>query len=619
MIGSVEFIRCAGCLATSEHPIITSDADMDDYVVSSISGGVKFVEDLVQTLVLPTFNGCSECNMVRLTQQDQPKGETPWKAYYWITDMNRSSIVNGATVFNLEFNAITTMLKKGSKVKGQWLRSPVNYTPWKQQNVVSGTMGLKRKIQLMPYMYDAYKQQLLWVSLTASKTPENISGSYEIYGFPIEAGTLMDLYQDSSYTVQNVETEAYDAETETTLEDAVFPRLNSLFHGQSLPMLGIAADAILDISITPYPPFDYTVNVYGDTQPNKFYLVRANGIKLYPRHIKYNDGTKDTYSGYVMYNITASRDYQYNCISTVTNIELNEMEATAGQLSIMQGNGSVMGMIPTGWATATDTGYTIKLRSQIIADYSQLVYRIAVLKQTVETGDTEELGVFTLPGTHIPYMGNAWDSYRAYSMSYDREAMEFTIEQTKTAMIANVADAGINLAVGVATGGASIAAKQASMASTGATQAQITYANTAYQGQQVQAGASAGTGIIGSIVGGYQQMQAAEFNQSLTERRTQAQPGNAYNASDGLFNIYMEMTDPTCVAISLPVNLTETIFNEFVENFGYANEGEYTQELTYGFYQGTIYSSQTMTGPRFSELVNSFNAGIRLIPPTGNQ
>lgn len=616
MIGSVEFIRCAGCLATSEHPIVASDADMDAYVVSSISGGVKFVEDMVQTLVLPTFDGWSECNMIRLTQQDQAELETPWKAYYWITDAVRSSTVNGATVFNLEFNPITTMLKKGSKVKGQWLRSPTNYTPWKQQNVVSGTMGLKRKVSLMDRMKDRSNQGLLWVSLTASKTPENISGSYEIYGFPIEAGTLLDLYQDSSDNVSNVQTQAYES---GSLVDAWFPRLNSLFHGESLAMLGIPADAIIDISITPYPPFDYYVNPMDESPYNAFYLVRSNGLKLYPTYIEYNDGTKDTKSAYVMYNITASRDYKYNMIVKDTEITLSEKEVTAGQLSIMQGNGSTLGSIPTGWATQTDTGYALKLRSQVIADYSQLVYRIAVIKQTVETGDTEELGVFTLPGTHIPYMGSAWDSYRAYSMSYDREAMEFTISQAKNAMIANIADAGINVAVGVATGGASIAAKTASLKSTGATKAQIGYAQTAYQGQQMQAGTSAGTGIIGSIVGGFQQIHATEFNQALTEKRVQSQPGNAYNASDGLFNIYMEMTDPTCVAVSLPVSLTDELFNEFIENFGYANEGEYEQTLTYGFYQGTIYSSPTMTGPRFAELVNSFNAGIRLIPPTGNQ
>lgn len=610
MIGTVEFIRCAGCLATSEHPIITSDADMDDYVVSSISGGVKFVEDLVQTLVLPTFDGWSECNMVRLTQQDQAKGETPWKAYYWITDAIRSSIVNGATVFNLEFNAITTMLKKGSKVKGQWLRSPVNYTPWKQQNVISGTMGLKRKIQLMDRLPSAYStQKCLWVSLTATKTPYDVTGSYEIYGFPIEAGTLLDLYQDDSYNVGAVETQTY---VDSSLTDATFPKLASLFHGKTLEDLGIAADAIIDISITPYPPFSYEWANY------KFYLTDASGFKLYPLFIEYNDGTKDTKSKNVMYNITGSRDDKFNPISFDRTVTLSESELTTGQLSIMQGNGSLMGSIPTAWATETDNGFQLTLRSQVIADYSQLVYRIAVIKPDA-TGETTEYGVFTLPGTHIPYMGNAWDSYRAYSMSYDREAMEFTIDQTKNAMIANVADAGINLAVGVATGGASIAAKQASLESTGATQAQITYANTAYQGQQMQAGASAGTGIIGSIVGGFQQIHAAEFNQSLTERRAQAQPGNAYNASDGLFNLYIEMTDPLSVAVSVPVNLTETLFNEFIENFGYANEGEYTQELTYGFYQGTIYSSPSMTGPRFAELVNAFNAGIRLIPPTGNE
>lgn len=614
MIGTVEFIKCAGSLATSEIPLLEADGDMDTYVEQKYEN-VKFVEDMVQALVLPSFDGWSGCNMVRLTQTNQAEGKQPWKAYYWITDANRSSDVAGATVFNIEFNAITTMLKKNSKVYGQWVRSPVNFTPWIQQNVASGTMGLMKQIPLLKKMpIDPVSQySTLWVSITASRNPSGKDGSYEIYGFPIYAASLERLYSDFEFHVVGIETDGATA--------TYFPTLQELFHGETLEAIGLPPSAIIDISVTPYMPFKSVFVDYTLSEGTKNVFMTYG---LDTTHITYNDG-EDRKSTRIMYNITSYSSLNIMLVQETKSVNVDTMYATAAQYSIMKGDGSLITQIPPNWLYKTDDNkFELKLRGQVICDYSQILYRIEVLKPNPGTDETEALGYFTIPGTHVPYMGTAWDDYRAYSMANDREAMQFSIDQAKQQALANIADAAINTVIGVATGGASYAAGNAVRAATQYSSSAMrtatqNAANVAYQQQQNATVAQGGSGIISAALGYFQAEKSAKFNQAMTEKKVQSQPGNAFNATDGLFNLYMEMANPTCLAISLPVNMTTDMFNNFIKDFGYANEGEYKMSMGYGFYQGTVFSDAIlMTGPRFVELVNAFMSGVRLITPSGD-
>lgn len=602
MIGTVEFIKSAGSMTTAEYPLLSSDADMDAYVVKTYEN-VMFVEDLAQTLTMPSFDGWSECNMVRFKQSSN---SNPWVAYYWITDAVRSSDVDGATMFNLEFNPVATLLRKGDTLDGIWLRSPFNYTPWKQQTVASGIMGLSRKIELeglMPkWTVDGY-QHMVWVSITATKDPNATQGTYELYGFPAvvsQYNTAMQAlyYSDDAYRVHSM---AKDSDG-NYLD---FPMLNDIFTGDSLTAIGLTTSEILDISISPYAPFVCDVEwreLDDGSKRQRFHIDGVIGVfSPDPVQIEYNDGTKDTLSKYGMYNLTSSRGYWAKPLIQKTDLTISDMEYSSGQLVVMRGDGSILNTIPTGYFEPKSTGgYHVLLGSRVLCDFSQIVMEIAMYSYSdLET----PLMDFTIPCTHIPYIGNQWDNYRAYSMSYDREAMEFSLNQAKENLIFNsymsMANAASGAIIGFAgaavTGGSTLPASLNAMSS-------------------VQ---SAGMGIISNIFAYGQQKEAAQFNQQLTERKTQTQPGNAYGASYGLFNLAIDIETPMSIGISLPIGLTEDVFNEFIEDFGYANEGAKELDITYGFYQGTIRTSPTLTGPRLASLINAFNAGIRLIPAGG--
>lgn len=592
MIGTMEFIRCAGSLMTSEYPLLTADSDMDQYVVQTYSD-VHFIEDMKQVMTMPSFDGWSECNMVRFKESDT---DTPWTAYYWITDAVRSSTAQGCTDFILEFDAPTTLLKKGDTVNGQWLRSPVNFTPWKQQNVVSGTMGYTSKRYTLSDMddYDTWGDTY-WVSITATKTPDNEQGSLEIYGFPVILSDPVFADQSSGYVT-----------VMSSGDYGWFPSVQDLINGDTMERMGLTASEIQDISITKGCPFAfYTVGL------GQFYLGINASNHVDPIHIKYTDGSDTKNSVCVVYHISGSIGVQYfKPFKKETDITLTDMEATCGQFNIVDSNGSCVANIPSNWIVNNK----LKFSTEVIVDFSQIYWRIKVIHPN--SGVT--LGIFQINDTHLPYIGSQWDDYRAYSMGSDREAMQFGIDQAKNQALANIADSAITTVVGLATGGATFAAGTAVRAAAGANAATMNAANVAYQQQQMGTVSQGASGIIGSIYGYTQIEKSAKFNQELSERRVQAQPSNGYNINYGLGYVINTNETPIGLVISLPVGITESIFNEFIENFGYANEGEYEMPMNYGFYQGTIYTTPTMTGPRLVELINAMNAGIRMIKPSGN-
>lgn len=557
MIGTIEFLKCAGSPATAEFPLIADDSELDDYVVTKYDN-VKFVEDIQQTIVMPSFDGWSECNMVRF---ESYAVTNPWVAYYWITDAVRSSNSLNATEFALEFNPVTTLMKKGATVEGNWLRSPTNYTPWKQQAVISGTMGYTDKAYEFNNMPtdDLYAQyDVYWVSITATKDADGTQGSLEIYGFPV---------------MVNPANPATDVDKQVCCKDNgayyYFPSLSDILNGNVATIAGLTAEEITDISITRHAPFNCAFGYDGDVS----YFILGTGIS--PIQI----GTATTR----VYHITGTtampiREVTYSMV-------LSEFEMACGQVGIRDTNGSIVATIPTNWFSRFGDSYVLNYRVQTVVDYSQIYDRV-IIQETTASNTPQIYGVFQIPASHIPYIGSAWDSYRAYSMSYDREAMEFGIDQSNRQMQAALVSQGIGLAASIATGNVGgIISSGASMATT-------------YKNAKLSE-------------------EATRFNQSLSERRVQAQPTNGYNVNYGLSYFWNEGKMPVCITISLPVGATEAIFNDFIKDFGYSNEGTYTMTITYGFYQGTVYSKPTLTGPRYMELINAFNKGVRLINPSG--
>lgn len=594
MIGTVEFIRCAGSLATGEHVLPSSDSEMDTYVVKVYSG-VQFVEDMQQTVTMPSFDGWSECNMVRLTQTNQTEGKPAWKAYYWITDAVRSSDVTGSTIFNLEFNPVTTMLKKGDSIKGQWIRSPTNYTPWKQQNVISGTMAYTdKKKNLAVCEYGVYKLGWLSITTTHDIITGNPSYGLNVIGIPI-------VYSGS--TLLSYHTRMVDNNNTSK----VFPNLNDIIN-DPFDNIGLTAAEILDISMTDVIPFNYTVTGF-DSGHLKIQLQSESGVFVAtPLQCRYHDGDEAKYSTYYMFDISTSGIVP---ITYVDDLTITDKELACGSINIRDRNGSVIANIPSGWFSNN----TIRVVTECVVDVCQIYKRLKIYSY----GSSVPCTTLITTEAHLPFTGSQWDSYRAYAMSYDREAMEFSIDQAKRQAMTNVIDATISTATGLATAGASYAAQNAVRVAAGANTAQMNAAEVSY-GQQRSFIQSQGTqGIFGSITAYITAEKSARFTQNLTERRTQAQPGNAYSTQYGLSYIMNQLDTPTCVIVSMVPGLTDDIFNEFIENFGYANEGEYTQTMQYGYYQGTVFTSPTMTGPRFDSLINFFNAGVRLIPPTGNE
>lgn len=208
--------------------------------------------------------------------------------------------------------------------------------------------------------------------------------------------------------------------------------------------------------------------------------------------------------------------------------------------------------------------------------------------------------MYQIPCSHLPYLGTPWDTYRAYSQSFDRESLQYSIEQANSRLQLQIANQTANtLASGNIAGIPGIAMN-----------------------------------AISSAVGQQMSNNAARFNQDLMERRIQAQPATVYNTGYGISYIRNLLERSEGFALMEPDNLSTTIYNNYIQAYGYQVEGY--QELTIGtgFYQGTLteknytvakqtynYTSEAtdiqFTGLIFDRINEAFQRGIRFIEIEG--
>lgn len=569
MIGTIEFVRCAGSLATSEYPVLESGADYSSYVVQSYSN-CKYVEDIQQRIIMPTFDGWSSCNMVHLENV----------GWYWITDAKKSSIADNATEFALEFNAPMTMLSMGMTIKGQWLRSPVDISPWKQQAVISSAMEAS-SFELFPWIlgeYNRYRDSGVvvgWVQVTISAgiayDSDNAPSGFENgrltrIAFPVAM-------EASSTTITDIAIADSDGYN--------FPPLLTFINDPTI--IGLPDSTIIqDISFSMDCPYTYTATTpaVGDMT---FGISGETAVRLK------NNASSSSYHVYVLDG--DNRAITSPLIRTITHT-VTEQESKCGSIVIRDSNGSDIATMPTAWF---DGSITVKV--QTLSDFTGLYRDIYI--QTTNRQNT--VAVYRMPCTHLPYIGTQWSTYQAYSQSFDRESMNYSIQTADTTLNvqtnAQIANAAISAAAGAAASATFFGAGQGMTLLASAAQTAVNV-STNYRLNELQD-------------------DSTRFNQSLSERRIQAQPATVYSNGYGLNYIFNCLRIGEGIVIKTPCDLTDDIYNAYISNFGYSNEGEYSMTVQEGFYQGSVYSTTELTGPRFDELIKAFNNGFHIISMEG--
>ena len=542
----VDFLKMPVALSTGEYPLLTSlDQNLAAYIVQSVTLNVR--KDLAQTVRTVDFDGSEGVNMARIRGLGM----------YWITARDTSTDVQGTVSFSLSACAPSTLLLSDMTVVGEFSRLPENLCPYLSRQAMTGDLAPSRSVDLPMMGVNDRGNLKVWIQVTSTtyltSTGSATENRYATYGF---FATVNDRGGWGDYV-------AADGEGENR---KYYPNIQDVISNPEY--MGLQASTIQDISISVRCPFKYSENgLYMN-------LVKSDGTVI-PTNAVGPENAAITGGRFAFYNLSdPTFIHAVPLIETVT-VSLSDLERASGQVIIKDHNGSAVGMIPTSW------GQTIQASVQCVGDHGKLLTIVTV-------NDVE----YTIQEGHLPYVGSAWAEYIAYSMSYDRQAMENSIAYANDRMWADLA-----------TGAA------------GAVQGAAVSAISGSGPLAVLSGLSSfGLGAAGSMIERDISERQARDEQALSERRVQGQAGTAYSSAYGVIYCLMNLRHPALIEVDMPEGLTESIDGAYTSVHGFPAEGRRSVSLKAGFYQGRIFAADTIRmGPWFDEMNNKLSNGIRFI------
>ena len=533
-------------LSTGEYPLLTSlDQNLAAYIVQSVTLNVR--KDLAQTVRTVDFDGSEGVNMARIRGLGM----------YWITARDTSTDVQGTVSFSLSACAPSTLLLSDMTVVGEFSRLPENLCPYLSRQAITGDLAPSRSVDLPMMGVNDRGNLKVWIQVT-STTYLNATGTatenrYATYGF---FATVNDRGGWGDYV-------AADGEGENR---KYYPNIQDVISNPEY--MGLQASTIQDISISVRCPFKYSENgLYMN-------LIKSDGTVI-PTNAVGPENTAITGGRFAFYNLSdPTFIHAVPLIETVT-VSLSALERASGTIMLKDHTGAAIATVPTSW------GSSFEVTTQCIGDHGKLLTLVTI--EGVE---------YTIQEGHLPYVGSAWAEYVAYSMSYDRQAMENSIAYANDRMWADLA-----------TGAA------------GAVQGAAVSAISGSGPLAILSGLSSfGLGAAGSMIERDISERQARDEQALSERRVQGQAGTAYSSAYGVIYCLMNLRHPALIEVDMPEGLTESIDGAYTAVHGYPAEGRRSVSLKAGFYQGRIFAADTIRmGPWFDEMNNKLSNGIRFI------
>ena len=542
----VDFLKMPVALSTGEYPLLTSlDQNLAAYIVQSVTLNVR--KDLAQTVRTVDFDGSEGVNMARIRGLGM----------YWITARDTSTDVQGTVSFSLSACAPSTLLFSYDRVIGEFSRLPENLCPYLSRQAMTGDLAPSRSVDLPMMGVNDRGNLKVWIQVT-STTYLNATGTatenrYATYGF---FATVNDRGGWGDYV-------AADGDGETR---KYYPNIQDVISNPEY--MGLQASTIQDISISVRCPFKYSENgLYMN-------LAKSDGTVI-PTNAVGPENTAITGGRFAFYNLSdPTFIHAVPLIETVT-VSLSALERASGTVLLKDHTGAAIATVPTSW------GSSFEISTQCVGDHGKLLTLVTI--EGVE---------YTIQEGHLPYVGSAWAEYVAYSLSYDRQAMENSIDYANQRMTAD-------LLTGAA--GAIQGAGVAMIGGSGPLAAITGIANF-------------GLSAAGSMIERSISERQARDEQALAERRVQGQAGTAYSSAYGVIYCLMNLRHPALIEVDMPEGLTETIDGAYTAVHGYPAEGRRSVSLKAGFYQGRIFAADTIRmGPWFDEMNSKLSNGIRFV------
>lgn len=535
-IRSVEFLQMPASQSSGEYPLLTSSSQsLASYTVSTQR--CRVTDDLRQMIRTAAFTGWSDCNMIRMNG---------W--LYWVLEANTSTDSQASVEFVVSYCGPSSVLHKGDSVVGCFSRLPTNKCTWLKREPKSGPSEHTRTIEL-PNLGLQLGYKLYWAQVTYQNTDTTTDTVVtKRAGFFVGYGG-----EELDYSVRcNIGLSS----------PGMYPSIQDLLSNVA-DILGTTASSVLDVSVSERCPYKTIVTTATASCIN----LEVSGAAVIPTS---PSGT----TKYVYDLDSVSDEGPFEQWTESKTITLSTLEQGCGTVTVRDSSGASVAEIPARY------GSPLTMSVTCISD-------LTGVSTVIESGGY----LITLPEGHLPWNGTAWEEYRAYSMSYDRQAMENTIDftsQRQSVALAQSAASSIQSAATGFIGGDPLGAVA------GAVGGAASFAISAY--------ATAEDTRISTA--------EARATQALAERRAEGQPSTPYNPGYGLAYIIRGYLYPSSIWVEMPAGLTESIDSDYTACFGYPAEGLRSINVQEGYIKGRIYDNGLARGPRFDRMNETLQNGI---------
>ena len=602
MISDLQFYSLPASIASGEYPLFSDNTDLTPYLIHTVKD-VKISADLDQDRTVPTFEGYENASMVKTSA-----------GWYWVVGVRTSTMYNDSIVVAMHYCASTSMIKSGDSIKGIWTRrsKASGYDVKVQQAVSNSPMKSDRKIQL-PRMFaksqfgindvsDA-QYKMYWVQITSSNYIKN--DQTVVKGHITRYGTFA--FNDD-ITDSTIKYLAWDTSGDKDYVPA-YPTIGDIINNID-ETLGIESSSVLDISVIPICPFNFeSFDVVhtgefkpGQPEPENEWVNQYTVLKSGNNVNKPWVGKDVSIDVGFLPGQTVTKTFKFRVYNLDVNISiepisttiyvpikrddsltftLSDMEMNLGQLQVRNWEGNIIAALPV--VSRTNTIYI---------DYISDSTGLYTLLRHIESNQH-----VIINSAKLPYLGSQWETYRTYSLDTDRKALEFAQAQYDKQFQMNMASAVFNGIIGAGLGAASGGSAGAIGAGAGAI-------------------GGLASGVASGILGKEMNNMKLRQDQQLTEMRLRASPATTFNTAYGLNQLDLMERFGGGIYISMPANLSNDEFINYIDEFGYPTEGVQTLTMAAGYYKGRVLAQQNnkvFSGIKFERLQEEFNNGLKFV------
>lgn len=556
-VSSASFYKMRGSISSGEYPLLTAGQNLAPFLVHTVS--VKYARGLQTRITVPEFTNWTTANIVEIDG-----------AFYWISEARESTIYNGSVEFILDYMGPTSWFRNGTSVKGAFHKTATNECPYLKQVISNGQMH---------YVNGQLPQTLNIPILVEAPDTDYYGYWVQVTGFTDSQHTRINKvgwFMAWNERANNFTTTGVVADDSGHL----FPIWSDMIEDITA-LTGIQADQIIDCSISKRCPFPFYTWTYSQSEDTRIYAISildANGDAVAP--VSTSTGRYVIVLNSALYNPAMSD------MSAELTIDTSDAYTRqCGALALIDWNRNEIMTIPI---RSSSTTIQFRVHSDISGIY------------TIVSAGQQQISV---PEGKLPYIEDAWETYKAYQMDTDRFAMMNAInyarinkETLDIAGIANTAISAVN--TGVMTG--------------------------AIAGNVAGAVAGIASGVAGAGVTLWQNQRAVELAElqardayEQSKRYAVEQPQTSYNVAYGLIYCYLNQLNSLMIVKSMPLDVDSAYFNNWCNEYGYPCEGVRTVNIAAGYYQGKLLSdSVEKSGQYWDECNKTFMNGFKFIEPS---